>query len=284
MCENIIQKPFGQGKAISNQLKFFIYNRYLKLKECDSIRSQNDIICELTDEFSISFNSIYKIIKSDINSFSTENNKKRIRKNKFNFDKNDFEIIDEIICDFNKRNINPYIIDVYKAVKNDPQTDLTFKNCCEPTFRKILKRMNYKYTNTKQLLRQELINTTRIQKKIIKYLEEKIRLEKENPESEVFFTDETFLDINDVKNKTLQPIDINKRLKQNKGINKRTRFSIIHCGSINGFVTDGQLVLMDKEINAEIYEHYLRQTLLPKLPPKSIVVLDNSGPHSRTIQ
>ena len=95
------------------------------------------------------------------------------------------------------------------------------------------------------------------------------------------FIDETFLDINDVKNKTLQPIDINKRLKQNKGINKRTRFSIIHCGSINGFVTDAQLVLMDKEINAEIYEHYLRQTLLPKLPPKSIVVLDNSGPHSR---
>jgi transposase len=51
--------------------------------------------------------------------------------------------------------------------------------------------------------------------------------------------------------------------------------------SKNGFVKNGELILVYKEINSEIFEHYLRHKLLPLLPPKSVVVLDNASTYSK---
>jgi len=55
---------------------------------------------------------------------------------------------------------------------------------------------------------------------------------------------------------------------------------IINVGSKNGFVENTGKVLINEEINSEIFLKRLRDQLLSNLPPKSIIVLDNASTHS----
>ena len=63
------------------------------------------------------------------------------------------------------------INDVYKAIN-------TFKGCSLDKFYRIIKRMKYKKNITKQYLREVLVHSERIQKKIKEFLREEVRLEK----------------------------------------------------------------------------------------------------------
>ncbi len=63
-------------------------------------------------------------------------------------------------------------------------------------------------------------------------------------------------------------------------IGRGTRVSIIHCMSKNGLLNNSELILINKEINSDIFEQWLK-SILSLLSPNSVVVLDNASTHSR---
>ena len=185
-----------------------------------------------------------------------------------------------MICDMNKENIFPKLYNLYCDMKNDLNCELSFKNCSFVTFLSTMDKMGYKYTDTKKLIRNYIINIPRIQQKIIEYLIEKHRLMSENPDSPLVFYDETAIHRNIVQNKTLQPLDPNKIQHQKKSIGNGCRFNIIHAMSTDGLIPNCAYILQDTEIDANHFEHWLNHYLIPNLTPKSIVIYDNAPTHS----
>jgi hypothetical protein len=128
----------------------------------------------------------------------------------------------------------PSINDVYNASKTE--STLSFKKCMRTTFYNLIKEMGYKYNNTNQIIRNDLINKFENKSKRIKYLIKKRRLENLSPNSAFIYIDETWVHKNYVKCKILRPINKSKKLRLKMGIGKATCYSIIHAGSFNGFV------------------------------------------------
>ena len=277
--ENINIK-FGKGVHISPEIQYNVIQKYKELKQQNNNsnkKSQKTIYNEIKNTVTKrSVSSIKRILKNGI-----KKKKKRVQDPIINYCDNDFNIIDNIICDFKKRNINPFIKTLWQKVKSDPNCDLSFKHCCEKTFRKIITRMGYKYSNTQKLIRSEIIKSPRIQKKILEYLMEKHRLEKENPDSVFCWYDETHIHKNSLYNKTLQPIDPNIMCPKIRSIGKGTRYNIIHCMSVEGMIQNAAYIVKDETLNANYFENYLKHQLCPNLPPNSIVIYDNAPPHSR---
>ncbi len=67
----------------------------------------------------------------------------------------------------------------------------------------------------------------------------------------------------------------------NLPIGKGLRFSIIDAGNKNLFIKNSQKILVNEEINSEIFENWLKNDLLPNLTEKSFILLDNAPTHSR---
>ena len=123
------------------------------------------------------------------------------------------------------------------------------------------------------------MNRRDVQFKRIEYLKTKRRLEKEFPGILFVYIDETFIHKNLFYEKILYPKTKNIKLKI--PIGKGTRFSVIYAGSEEGFVDNSLLILNNKEINSEIFEDWLANQLIPNLPTRSVIVLDNSPTHSK---
>jgi transposase len=240
-------------------------------------RPKMTLLKEVCDTFNISLSSFYRIKSSKAIPTS------KVRKNTiyYTYCDNDFELIDNIIIDLNKQNKCVFIKDVFNYMKSDSNCEISFKDCELNTFYKLMHKMKYKYQYSRKIIRQQLINTQRIQNMIKDYLIEKLRLEKLYCPPKTVFVDETHAHKNDVPNKTLQPIDQNKQIKMNKTIGKRQRFSIINAGDEDGFIPNAALVVYKKELNAEEFEDYLKFKLMPQLPEHSVVIYDNCSIHSR---
>jgi len=70
------------------------------------------------------------------------------------------------------------------------------------------------------------------------------------------------------------------------------RLIVVHAGSKNGFVEGAQLVYKassctgdyHKEMNAVNFTKWLTEKLIPNLPPKSAIVMDNASYHSVRVE
>jgi hypothetical protein len=253
----------------------------MSLKSQENKPPLHDIISEICDTYNIREKSFWNIKKYG----PTPPKRTKSNRIKYSFCDNDYEVIDDIICELNKQNYCVYIYDVYKYVKSDPNCDLSFKDCKRDTFYKLFKQMGYKYSYNKKIIREEIINSERIQKLIKNYLLEKLRLEKilstDGKKPPVVYLDESVIHKNYVQNKALQPQDVNKRQKMKRSVDKGVRFSVINAGSEEGFVNKAELIVYNNEINAQIFEQWLETQLLPNIPPNTVVIYDNCSVHSR---
>lgn len=70
------------------------------------------------------------------------------------------------------------------------------------------------------------------------------------------------------------------------------RFIVVHAGGKTGFVKDASLVFASSsttgdyhgDMNAEKFENWLDNDMLPKLEEPSLIVLDNASYHSRLVE
>ena len=274
MNENLVRKHSGPGIAVSVQTQ---ENVLLYYKTNNGLKPLKDIIDDCEKLFGVKRKRFYKIIKFGI----TAPKIKRERDPKYNFTCEDYNVIDNIIIDLMNTNVCPSKIDVFRQANSIPDCHLSFKKCSRSAFYRILKRMKYKFGRTDELIRQEIIQTPRIQRKIIDYLIEKKRLEDEIPGRLFVYIDETPVYVNYVNKRVLQVSDLNcdKVPKTHKMIGNGKRFSVIHAGSEDGFV-EGALLITENNIESEIFEHWL-DALCQRLPVNSVVILDNASYHSR---
>jgi len=119
------------------------------------------------------------------------------------------------------------------------------------------------------------------------YLRDKKKLMKELPQSEWFYLDETFVHKNLIRKKAL--VRNNQLPPGRLPLCSGVRFIILHVGSKNGFLSGCELVFRGKniendyhtEMNSTVFEDWVKTKLLVKLPPNSIIVMDNASYHSR---
>ena len=76
-----------------------------------------------------------------------------------------------------------------------------------------------------------------------------------------------------------------------KASGKGTRLIILHAGSCKGWINGAELVFQSKksgdyhdEMTSEHFEEWFNDTLIPKLEPNSIIVMDKASYHSRGLQ
>ena len=144
--------------------------------------------------------------------------------------------------------------------------------------RSILKQIGFRWkkceTNRAILMERQDVVLARI-----KYLRQ-IRKYREEGRP-IIYTDETFIHTSHASQKAWQS-DVNV------SISKGERCIIVDAGSEHGFVQGARLVYDGKsssgdyhsEINSEKFMRWLRERLIPNLPPRSVVVIDNAPCHS----
>jgi len=110
-------------------------------------------------------------------------------------------------------------------------------------------------------------------------LTEKKKLELKYSDYLWIYLDETYIH----KNLTTNEIILcdNELPKLKLPIGKGLHFSIIHAGSVDGFIENAYLILVNEGLNSESFEKWLSEKLFSNLPKKSIIVLNNVTTHSR---
>ncbi|XP_047024143.1 uncharacterized protein LOC124633092 [Helicoverpa zea] len=150
------------------------------------------------------------------------------------------------------------------------------------TLRTALLKLGYKWRKTVDN-RRVILERHDIQKLRFSYLKKLLKYREEN--RCIVYTGESYILTNHVKNKGWGNKD-GPPLKRN--LSKGQRIIIVHAGSERGFVPNALLTYKancvtgdyHSDINAENYEKWLKERLVPNLPPDSVVVLGNASYHN----
>lgn len=195
----------------------------------------------------------------------------------------DAKIIGRTIYSMYNRNEIPTVDSLKKEVNAD--MDYPRIACSRETLRKFIIENGFNFKIIDK--RQAIMETERLQRWRLDYLSKIDNFRKEN--RPIFYLDETWFDTHDTIKKGW--VDDSSKCRLNVPSSRGKRITILHCGWENGWVADA-LLLSAKNINdcsldyhqdmtAELFEKWFECTLLPKLPPNSVIVLDNASYHSR---
>ena len=100
----------------------------------------------------------------------------------------------------------------------------------------------------------------------------------------VVYTDETYVHTSHTVPKTWQSDDSSMKVPFSKG----QRYIIVHAGTKAGFIQGAKLTFKaesetgdyHKEMNADNFFKWVRERLIPNLPAKSVVIIDNAPYHN----
>lgn len=195
---------------------------------------------------------------------------------------------------FFARNEPPTLNKVLNTVNEDPD----LPNMSKETLRRILHDIGFKYKkrgrNSMLIERNDLILWR------IRYLRDISRYRAEG--RNIFYLDETWCNaghsvswawqdtcIKDKKSAFLAGLTTG--LKEH---NKGGRITLLHVGNEHGFVDGAELICGStvkdsgelpcdphRDMTGEKFEKWFSDILLPKLPPNSVIVMDNASYHSR---
>ena len=157
------------------------------------------------------------------------------------------------------------------------------------SLKNLLKMIGFHFCKTNN--RTVLMEIPRIAARRYEYLRKvrKLRAEGFLP----VFIDETWYDTHDVVKKAWS--DNSGRCNVSKFISKGKRIVICHAGSEFGFIPNSILnsLLMcgkslskasadyHQDMNSDVFESWLEKQLLPNLPKKCVLIIDNASYHSR---
>lgn len=280
---------FKRGKPLNSQARQMVFNVYLYfLNEANVFKKDHDgyfkkVQERVTKSTGISRRTLTNILneKRQNQSMKLSTPKKGKPKSRFRLGLDDFDycVIRNMIYNFQ---LTLKELPTVNNLRNKLIEAINFKGCVE-TLRLILKDMGFKFLKT-DTNRRLLMEKTDIRLKRIKYLREIQQLR--NAGRNIVFMDESYVHTSHTKGKTWQDSS-KKGIKQ--PISKGERIIIVHAGNEKGFVS-GALMLhkcvdsegdYHKEINAERYQTWLRNQLIPNLPPNSVLVIDNAPYHNK---
>lgn len=161
------------------------------------------------------------------------------------------------------------------------RSDINFQGS-EKSLRSIIKELGFKWKQTENK-RKILVESSAIRLLRINYLQKlKKYRQQDRP---IIYSDELSIYSFHVNSKKSDGSTTGSK----KPISKEQRVVIIHAGSETGFVPNGLLTFTSgtksgdhhDDLNFENYEKWIRTQLLPNLPPKSVLVIDNASYHNK---
>lgn len=225
-----------------------------------------------------------KELPSSSTKFTSPMKKRRKRDGKFNLDNMNREIIRTTIQNFHiEHNELPTLAKLQSALREK----IGFDGCLS-TLRSLLIKMGYEWNkienNRKSLQERHEIQLWRFNflKKIHEYREEG---------RPIIYTDETYVLTSHVRQNTWNLKKLDTKTKDKSFLKKLStgaRFIIVHAGSSSGFIKDASLIYKassttgdyHSNMNFNNYSKWLNEKLLPNLPDKSVIVMDNASYHN----
>ncbi|XP_039285343.1 uncharacterized protein LOC120351576 [Nilaparvata lugens] len=194
------------------------------------------------------------------------------------------------VDDFDKCVIRNIVHDFYKTEKVVPtirkllpivQNKIHFP-WRESSLRKVLKSIGFKWRKCRSK-RRILIEKPEIVNWRYKYLIEMKALRETG--REIFYLDETWIDSNITVKKCWQSDEI---FGVQENYSAGNRLIVLHAGSASGFLSGAKLIYRagittgdyHGQMNNVNFEKWVKEKLVPNLPPNSIVVMDNAPYHS----
>lgn len=277
----------GSGKVLHSQAREVIYNVYKFMKNesicgvIDNLKKVQQRVCNATG---ISERSLRKIlhkakdVELGTTSFTTPGKKRPNSSKKFDLDDFDKSVVRRTIHNFHKtNNENPTIKKIHAKLVED----IDFKGSLT-TLRRIVKRLGFRWKKTEDN-RQLLIEKHEIRLLRLKFISQIKEYRREG--RPIVYTDETYVHSSHTK-----PCSWSDGSKEGlkAPISKGKRLIVVHAGSKDGFVPNAGLIFQsDKktgdyhsEMNFNNYSKWLFDKLIPNLPPRSVLVMDNASYHN----
>lgn len=275
--------------------KVMVFNVYQGLRARDTSMSVSEAVTTCSFLTRVSERSVYSVKKE----FEKENEDIKKEKKKEETRGRKSIIVDEdtrrairrIVHSFYFRNEIPNLKKIKTAIEADP----SLPNLKDKVLRRTMRQMNFRYLNRKR--KSVLVEKDEIVLWRRKYLS-RIR-DYRNEGRKIYYTDETWLNEGHTVMKVWQDLSIESSrqafidglstgLKAPSG--KGRRLIITHIGSDEGFLEEGLSIFESKstkdyheEMDAERYEEWLK-TILRKVEPGSVIVMDNAPYHSRRLE
>lgn len=285
--ENNVPLESGQkwefvNKDLHVQSQRLILNVYYRLKRENNELSETSILTRIEELLFLPFSTIRRVIeKNDV----VDHTLKRQGNNEQNqkIDEATKDLIRRVVYELYEQNKVPTLECIYQKLQdygNYPYKSLT-------TLRDILRKCGFRYK--KLDTRMAIMESSRIVDLRQEYLR-KIRDYREINRN-IVYLDETWFDSHDVVKYGW--VDSSKKCRLDTPSSRGKRIIILHAGNENGFLQNA-LLLSAKDIktscadyhqdmNAELFEKWFKEQLIPNLPINSVIVMDNASYHSRQI-
>ena len=197
------------------------------------------------------------------------------------FHENEKEEIRKVIHGMYERNIVPTSAEI-KIELQKRQFPVDYS---ERHFKRLLHSIGFAYKTINKRL--SIMETERLRKHRVEFIRT-IR-QYRNAGRNIVYLDETWFDTHEVSRKGW--IDYSGKCVLNIPPARGKRVIILHAGNENGWINNCLLLSAKNIINssadyhqdmdAALFENWFGNTLLPNLPPNSVIVMDNASYHSR---
>ena len=232
--------------------------------------------------FGINEKYLYRLIKEEekgTNSKPLYENKKKETLDKF-----DQHIVRTTIQEFYRKNEFMSTRRLKKRLENDHNLHVS-----KYTILKLLQKFGYRYGECQTFNRAILCERSDLVAQRHQYL--RTIKQRRNSGYNIVYLDETWVNANHTASYQWLPPDPKDGRKIPAG--RGERLIVLHAGGSMGFLPGCELVFKSlstdgrdyhKEMNATVFMDWTIKKLIPALPPKSLVVLDNASYHSVRVE
>lgn len=277
-------------RKFSAQSKEIIYNVFTYMKKTLPNENKTNLKIRVSEATGVCVRSVERIIKEEKEHNEIEGNKlavfappKRFKKTATKTDIPDYEKSDirSMIYNFHKTEGCRITM---KHLQNKLEEEYEWTGSCS-SLRRITRSIGFRWRKTRNN-RPILVERHDIRALRLKYLEQ-IKFYRNSGRS-IVFLDETYVHAGHTVSKSWSD-DSSKGLLTN--ISKGNRLIMVHAGGEMGFIPNALLIFKSgsksgdyhDDMNSENYEKWLKEKLIPNLPPNSIVVTDNAPYHNKQI-
>ncbi|KAK4288468.1 hypothetical protein Pmani_038503 [Petrolisthes manimaculis] len=285
MAENL--QSVGCKQQYSSQTKLVALRVREYLRSLHPLLNEGELDNELAVATGISVRSLQRFKReAKDNCVSSPPSKRQKTSPVLNsIDKFDEECIRRVIASFYDRGEIPTVESILEKIKEAP---INFKGQRTSLYR-WMKKMGFRFKKTDRgrhliMERQDIVLAR------CKYLRRiKENRESCNPRPEIYI-DETWVNQNECVDKCWTNCDgkLGPKVKSGRG----ARFIIVHAGGVDGFVPGGLHMFRSKNgnkgdyhdsMNHENFCSWLDNKLLPNIPPKSLIIMDNVSYHCKVV-
>lgn len=279
-------------KNLTQEEKRMICNVYEGLRRRDSSLSMTDALTLCSILTKVSESSIRRCVINGNKLAETSTAKENTRgRKKIIVDDDTRYAIRRKIHSFFFRNEIPNLKKIGEAIKADE----TIPSLSRGVLLRTMREMNFRFL--KRNRKSALIEKSEIvlwRRRYLRKISELRRLGKK-----IFFMDETWVNEGHTVQKVWQDLSVtNSRQAVLEGLSpglkspsgKGRRLIITHIGSETGFLDNGLLLFESKktvdyheEMNADTFEKWFA-SILPRMEPGSVIVMDNASYHSRQLE